>query len=106
MARGDVGRRSREEKSVNRIDQPFCLQWRLKHGNEQGHAARAFAHGAVGMIAAHMTARGVRDPRAARRELLDGVDEFVDVRGAHRPALLPPTWRPVRVPPAPTARPR
>jgi hypothetical protein len=51
-----------------------------------------------------MAARGEGDPRAARRQLLDAVDEFVDVRGTHKPALLPPTWRPVRVP-APTARP-
>ncbi len=59
---------------------------------------------AVGMIASYMTAHGVRDPRAALRQLLDGVTEFAEVRGAHVPALLPPTWRPVRAT-APTARP-
>ncbi|MEU6336024.1 S8/S53 family peptidase [Streptomyces cellulosae] len=59
---------------------------------------------AVGMIASRMAAAGERDPRAARRQLLDAVDEFVEVHGAHKPALLPPTWSPVRVP-APTARP-
>lgn len=56
------------------------------------------------MIASRMAAAGERDPRAARRQLLDDVDEFVEVHGAHKPALLPPTWSPVRVP-APTARP-
>lgn len=59
---------------------------------------------AVGMIASYMTAHGVRDPRAALRQLLDDVTEFAEVRGAHVPALLPPTWRPVRAT-APTARP-
>lgn len=53
------------------------------------------------MIASRMAAAGERDPRAARRQLLDDVDEFVEVHGAHKPALLPPTWSPVRVPAPP-----
>ncbi|MFE0965354.1 S8/S53 family peptidase [Streptomyces fungicidicus] len=58
---------------------------------------------AVGMVAAHMTARAETDPREARRQLLRANTEFAEVRGAHVPALLPPTWRPVRVSP-PSAR--
>ncbi|MEY9484736.1 hypothetical protein RKD26_000530 [Streptomyces calvus] len=59
---------------------------------------------AVGMIAAHMTAQAQTDPRKARRQVMDATTEYADVRGARVPALLPPTWRPVRVslPPART----
>ncbi|GAA2567889.1 MULTISPECIES: S8/S53 family peptidase [Streptomyces] len=52
---------------------------------------------AAGMIAAHMTAQAQTDPRKARRQLLEANTEFAEVRGAHVPALLPPTWRPVPV---------
>jgi len=58
---------------------------------------------AVGMVAAHMTAQAETDPRKARRQLLDANTEYAQVRGAHVPALLPPTWRPVPVSP-PSAR--
>ncbi|MFI5572246.1 S8/S53 family peptidase [Streptomyces sp. NPDC051740] len=58
---------------------------------------------AVGMVAAHMTAQAETDPRKARRQLLDANTEYAEVRGAHVPALLPPTWRPVQVSP-PSAR--
>ncbi|MET7452556.1 S8/S53 family peptidase [Streptomyces sp. NPDC005574] len=51
----------------------------------------------AGMIAAHMTAHKEPDARAARRELLASTNEFAEVRGAHVPALRPPTWRPVPV---------
>ncbi|MFG3104002.1 S8/S53 family peptidase [Streptomyces sp. NPDC048182] len=54
---------------------------------------------AAGLVASHMTARRERDPRAARHQLLTGNVEFAEVRGAHVPALLPPTWRPVPVDP-------
>ncbi|MFJ3335071.1 S8/S53 family peptidase [Streptomyces sp. NPDC086766] len=52
---------------------------------------------AAGMVAAHMTAHKERDPRAARRRLLEANTEYAEVRGAHVPALRPPTWRPVPV---------
>ncbi|WP_112466891.1 S8/S53 family peptidase [Streptomyces triticisoli] len=52
---------------------------------------------AAGMVAAHMTAHKERDPRAARRQLLRATTEYAEVRGAHVPALRPPTWRPVPV---------
>ncbi|MFF0463323.1 S8/S53 family peptidase [Streptomyces mexicanus] len=52
---------------------------------------------AAGMVAAHMTAHKERDPRAARRQLLAATGDYAEVRGAHVPALLPPTWRPVPV---------
>jgi subtilisin family serine protease len=52
---------------------------------------------AVGMIASHMTAHKETDPRAARQQLLAATTEFAEVRGAHVPALRPPTWRPVPV---------
>jgi hypothetical protein len=52
---------------------------------------------AVGMIAALMTAQKEDDPRAARAQLLAAHTEFAEVRGAHVPALRPPTWRPVPV---------
>lgn len=56
----------------------------------------------AGMIAAHMTAQQERDPRAARYKTLAAHSGFAEVRGAHVPALRPPTWRPVPVvPPAP-----
>jgi subtilisin family serine protease len=51
----------------------------------------------AGMVAAHMTAHKETDPRAARRQLLAANSEFAEVRGAHVPALRPPTWRPVPV---------
>ncbi|MEV6118457.1 S8/S53 family peptidase [Streptomyces sp. NPDC052109] len=50
---------------------------------------------AAGLVAAHMTAHGERDPRAARTGLLAVTTDTADVRGAHVPALRPPTWRPV-----------
>lgn len=56
---------------------------------------------AVGMIAAHMTAQAETDPRKARRQLMHATTEFAEVRGAHVPALLPPTWRPTQVSPPP-----
>ncbi|MEU5595902.1 S8/S53 family peptidase [Streptomyces sp. NPDC020298] len=52
---------------------------------------------AAGLVAAHMTAHKEPDPRAARRQLLDSTTEYAEVRGAHVPALKPPTWRPVPV---------
>ncbi|MFQ6146996.1 S8/S53 family peptidase [Streptomyces seoulensis] len=52
---------------------------------------------AAGMVAAHMTAHKERDARAARRELLRVNGEYAEVRGAHVPALRPPTWHPVAV---------
>ncbi|MGV9992114.1 S8/S53 family peptidase [Streptomyces sp. NPDC003374] len=52
---------------------------------------------AAGMVAAHMTAHKERDPRAARRELLRANTGYAEVRGAHVPALRPPTWSPVPV---------
>ncbi|MEV7083820.1 S8/S53 family peptidase [Streptomyces sp. NPDC093516] len=51
----------------------------------------------AGMIAAHMTAHGETDPRAARRRLLATEAAGAEVRGAYVPALRPPTWRPVPV---------
>jgi subtilisin family serine protease len=51
----------------------------------------------AGMVAAHMTAHKETDPRAARQQLLAANTEFAEVRGAHVPALRPPTWRPVPV---------
>lgn len=44
-----------------------------------------------------MTETKERDPRAARKQLLAANTEYAEVRGAHVPALLPPTWRPVTV---------
>ncbi|MFF9492642.1 S8/S53 family peptidase [Streptomyces flaveolus] len=58
---------------------------------------------AAGLVASHMTAHKETDPRAARRQLLAENGEFAEVRGAHVPALLPPTWRPASVEP-PAAR--
>ncbi|MDO0909990.1 S8/S53 family peptidase [Streptomyces sp. DT2A-34] len=56
----------------------------------------------AGMIAAHMTAQQERDPRVARYKMLAANSGFAEVRGAHVPALRPPTWRPGSVtPPAP-----
>ncbi|MDX3804143.1 S8/S53 family peptidase [Streptomyces sp. AK04-3B] len=55
---------------------------------------------AAGLVAAHMNANRLTDPRAAARQLLAGNAEFAEVRGVHVPALLPPTWRPVPVGPA------
>ncbi|MFE2580148.1 S8/S53 family peptidase [Streptomyces sp. NPDC059378] len=52
---------------------------------------------AAGLIASHMTAHKETDPRAARRQLLAANTGFAEVRGAHVPALRPPTWRPVPV---------
>ncbi|PWI13954.1 peptidase S8 [Streptomyces sp. Act143] len=48
---------------------------------------------AAGLVAAHMTAHKETDPRAAGRQLLAANTEFAEVRGAHVPALIPPTWR-------------
>lgn len=59
---------------------------------------------AAALVAAHMTAHKERDPRAALRELLGSTTEYAEVRGAHVPALRPPTWRPMSVVrPAPDA---
>ncbi|MFI2373618.1 S8/S53 family peptidase [Streptomyces sp. NPDC018964] len=58
---------------------------------------------AAGMVAAHMTAQAETDPRKACRQLLGATTEYAQVRGAHVPALLPPTWRPVQVS-SPSAR--
>lgn len=52
---------------------------------------------AAGMVAAHMTEHKERDPRMARRQLLQATTEYAEVRGAHVPALRPPTWRSVPV---------
>jgi hypothetical protein len=52
---------------------------------------------AAAMVAAHMTAHREDDPRAARRRLLAANTRYAEVRGAHVPALCPPTWRPVPV---------
>ena len=52
---------------------------------------------AAGMIASHMTAHKEADPRVARQQLLAANTEYAEVRGAHVPALVPPTWRPVPV---------
>lgn len=58
----------------------------------------SFATPAVAaLVAAHMTAHKERDPRAARAQLLGSLTESAEVRGAHVPALRPPTWRPVPV---------
>ncbi|MFI2411231.1 S8/S53 family peptidase [Streptomyces sp. NPDC018947] len=73
----------------------------------EGHAqwsGTSFATPVVaGMIASYMTEGKETDPRAARRQLLAANTGFAEVRGAHVPALLPPTWRPgpVEPPPAP-----
>ncbi|NUR64359.1 MAG: S8/S53 family peptidase [Streptomyces sp.] len=48
---------------------------------------------AAALVAAHMTAHKETDPRAARAQLLAANTEFAEVRGAHVPALIPPTWR-------------
>ncbi|MEU6769901.1 S8/S53 family peptidase [Streptomyces sp. NPDC046759] len=52
---------------------------------------------AAGLVAAHMTAHQVRDPRAALAGLLADSADTAEVRGAHVPALRPPTWRPMPV---------
>ncbi|MGX1134763.1 hypothetical protein RKD49_006953 [Streptomyces glaucescens] len=52
---------------------------------------------AAGLVAAHMTAHKETDPRAARAQLLAANTGFAEVRGAHVPALRPPTWRAVPV---------
>lgn len=54
----------------------------------------------AGLVAAHMTAHKETDPRAARTQLLAANTEYAEVRGAHVPALLPPTWHPVTVDPS------
>ncbi|MFE1043170.1 S8/S53 family peptidase, partial [Streptomyces sp. NPDC058832] len=67
----------------------------------EGHAqwsGTSFATPVVaGMVASHMTESKERNPRAARRQLLAANTEYAEVRGAHVPALLPPTWHPVTV---------
>ncbi|WP_369180036.1 S8/S53 family peptidase [Streptomyces mutabilis] len=67
----------------------------------EGHAqwsGTSFATPVVaGLVASHMTETKERDPRAARKQLLAANTEYAEVRGAHVPALLPPTWRPVTV---------
>ncbi|MFE0514523.1 S8/S53 family peptidase [Streptomyces sp. NPDC058964] len=52
---------------------------------------------AAGLVASHMTAHKECDPRAARKQLLETNTEYAEVRGAHVPALRPPTWHPVPV---------
>ncbi|MBL1087359.1 S8/S53 family peptidase [Streptomyces actinomycinicus] len=52
---------------------------------------------AAGLVAARMTAYGERDPRTAGARLLAATTDRAQVRGAHVPALFPPTWRPVPV---------
>lgn len=54
---------------------------------------------AAGLVAAYMTANKESDARAARTQLLAANTEYAEVRGAHVPALRPPTWRPVPVVP-------
>ncbi|MEU4145870.1 S8/S53 family peptidase [Streptomyces parvulus] len=70
----------------------------------EGHAqwsGTSFATPVVaGLVAAHMTAHKETDPRAARIQLLAANTEYAEVRGAHVPALLPPTWHPVTVDPS------
>ncbi|MFF3504019.1 S8/S53 family peptidase [Streptomyces sp. NPDC003247] len=51
----------------------------------------------AGLVAAHMTAHGETDPRAAARQLLATPTDFAEVRGSHVPVLRPPTWRPAPV---------
>ncbi|MFC8947195.1 MULTISPECIES: S8/S53 family peptidase [Streptomyces] len=67
----------------------------------EGHAqwsGTSFATPVVaGLVASHMTETKERDPRVARRRLLAANTEYAEVRGAHVPALLPPTWHPVTV---------
>ncbi|GGS82550.1 S8/S53 family peptidase [Streptomyces cinerochromogenes] len=50
---------------------------------------------AAGLVAARMTAYRESDPRAAGAALLAAAADRAEVRGAHVPALRPPTWRPV-----------
>jgi subtilisin family serine protease len=52
----------------------------------------------AGLVAARMTALRERDPRTAGARLLADTTDRAEVRGAHVPALRPPTWRPVPVP--------
>jgi hypothetical protein len=70
----------------------------------EGHAqwsGTSFATPVVaGLVASHMTAHKETDPRAAGRQLLAATTEYAEVRGAHVPALLPPTWHPVPVDPS------
>ncbi|OQR62450.1 peptidase S8 [Streptomyces maremycinicus] len=54
----------------------------------------------AGLVAAHMTAQGLTDPREAARRLLAAGSGFAEVRGTRVPALLPPTWQPAGVGPA------
>ncbi|MFJ4681813.1 S8 family peptidase [Streptomyces sp. NPDC088789] len=79
------------ETSVSKPDQVMfegLAQW----------SGTSFATPVVaGMVAAHMTATGERDPRAAARQLLELNTELAEVRGGHVPALLPGSWRPVPV---------
>ncbi|MGW5091192.1 S8/S53 family peptidase [Streptomyces coelicoflavus] len=70
----------------------------------EGHAqwsGTSFATPVVaGLVASHMTAHKETDPRAAGRQLLAANTEYAEVRGAHVPALLPPTWHPLSVDPS------
>ncbi|MFG2633279.1 S8/S53 family peptidase [Streptomyces sp. NPDC048362] len=50
---------------------------------------------AAGLVAARLTARRDRAPRTAAARLLAETAGRAEVRGAHVPALRPPTWRPV-----------
>ncbi|GAA4809263.1 S8/S53 family peptidase [Streptomyces ziwulingensis] len=68
-------------------------------GHAQWSGTSFAAPVAAGLVAAHMTAHKESDPRTARVQLMTSNTEFAEVRGAHVPALLPPTWRPVSVEP-------
>jgi hypothetical protein len=52
---------------------------------------------AAGMVVAYMSANKLGDARAARRKLLAETGAYAEVRGAHVPALRPPTWHPMPV---------
>ncbi|MGW2706794.1 S8/S53 family peptidase [Streptomyces sp. NPDC001340] len=67
------------------------------HGLAQWSGTSFATPAVAALVAAHMTAHKERDPRAARAQLLASLTESADVRGAHVPALRPPTWRPVPV---------
>jgi subtilisin family serine protease len=65
----------------------------LAHWSGTSFAAPVVA----GLVAEHMTAHKETDPRTARQQLLAGNTGSAEVRGAHVPALRPPTWSAVPV---------